>query len=97
MTEIELKDRIASLLQDRPAKVWLTRQQGHRLDFVWSVGDAQLKKEELIAHIGCHFLLGQQVPADVKGEVVAAFNTFASDHAANAKPGDGRAMRFRRG
>jgi len=66
------------LVGDQPVKIWLTKTVGHRLEFIWSVGRAQLEQEQQLARQGKYFLVGQKVPPELLPKVVALFEEFCN-------------------
>jgi hypothetical protein len=94
MTPDVFKTRMAELIGDRPVKVWLTKTMGHRLDFIWSVGRAQLTQEETLAQGARYFLVGQQVPDDLRPAVIDLFNEFINSDHVRDEPDEDRRLRL---
>lgn len=94
MTTDELKAKIGELIAGRPVKIWLTRTSGHRLDFIWSIGSAQLTQEETIVQGERYFLVGQGVTDDLRALLIDLFTAFImSDDVRNA-PDDNRRLKL---
>ena len=89
MTPEQLRDKVRDVVKDKPVKIWLTRTTGHRLDFIWSVGKAQLLEEETIAQCGKYFLVSQNITDEIADQVIALFEEFCeSDYVINDKTVD---------
>lgn len=94
MTTDELKAKVGELIAGRPVKIWLTRTSGHRLDFIWSIGRAQLTQEETIVQGERYFLVGQGVTDDLRPLLIEVFTEFImSDDVRNA-PDDDRRLKL---
>ena len=78
MTETQFRDKMRELVGDQQMKVWLTKTVGHRLEFIWSVGRAQMEQEQQIARQGKYFLVGQKMPPELIPSVVNLFEQFAN-------------------
>ena len=94
MTQDDFKLRMAELIGKRPVKIWLTKTSGHRLDFIWSVGSAQLQQEETLAQGARYFLVGQQVPDDLRSAVVDLFDEFVNSDHVRDEPDEDRRLRL---
>jgi len=89
MTPEQFKARVKEVIGDKPAKVWLIRTTGHRLDFVWSVGPAQLTQEETLAQGGKYHLVGQNITDELADALIPLFEEFyESDYVINDKTVD---------
>lgn len=94
MTPEELRERVLELIKDRPVKVWLVKQVGHRLDFLWSAGSAQLEPEQTIAEGGRYYLIGQKVSDEIKPQLVSLFDEFLNGDYVQNEPDDDRRLRL---
>ena len=94
MTPEDFKTRMTELIGKRPVKIWLTKTMGHRLDFIWSVGSAQLKQEETLVQGAKYFLVGQQVPDDLRPAIIDLFNEFINSDHVRDEPDEDRRLRL---
>lgn len=76
MTGEEFKDAILDLIDSKTTKVWLTQVNGHRMDFICSVGSAQLNPVQTVMRDGEFILMGQDVPSDRQPELKKLFDQF---------------------
>ncbi len=82
------------LIHGRPVKLWLVKQVGHRLDFLWSAGEAQLEPEQTLAEGGRYYLIGQKVPDDVKPQLLQLFDDFLNGEYVRNEPDEDRRLRL---
>ena len=94
MTEQELKKKLAEWLRDKPAKIWLTRSSGHRLDFLWSVGEPQEAPSETLAREGIYYIVGQGISEDLRPRVLALFQAFCQSEDARQGAREVKPLRF---
>jgi hypothetical protein len=94
MTPEELRDRVLELIEGRPVKLWLVKQVGHRLDFLWSAGSAQLEPEQTLAEGRRYYLIGQKVPEDLKPQLLQVFDDFLNGDYVRNEPDDDRRLRL---
>ena len=86
MTEQEFKERIVTLVKDQPIKVWLTRSSGHRLEFLWSVGEPRTQPYEPLARHGRYYIVAQNVSESLKPALLSLFEGYCnSDEARQAQ------------
>ena len=94
MTPDQLRERVLQLIGNRPAKLWLVKQVGHRLDFLWSAGCAQLEPEETIAEGRRYYLIGQKVTDEIRPQLIALFNEFLNGEFVQNEPDEDRRLRL---
>lgn len=94
MTPEELKQKVGELIAGQPVKIWLTRTSGHRLDFIWSVGSAQLTQEETIVQGERYFLVGQEVSDELRPLLIDVFTEFVNSDDVQNAPDEDRRMRL---
>ncbi|HOW97792.1 MAG TPA: hypothetical protein P5567_12160 [Kiritimatiellia bacterium] len=94
MTEQQFRDQAAAIVKDRPAKVWLVRSAGHRLDFLWGVGVSRTAEPERLGRHGRHYLVGQDVPEELKPQLVALFDDFCQSDEVQQAESTVRPLRF---
>ena len=78
MTETQFRDKVRELVGDQQMKIWLTKTVGHRLEFIWSVGRAQLEQEQQIARQGKYFLVAQKLSPELVPNVISLFEEFCN-------------------
>lgn len=61
MTDEELRVVVAERINPAHSKVWLTKVNGHRLEFIFSVGAEQLKPVDTLLRDRDFILMGQCV------------------------------------
>lgn len=84
ITEAEFKAALADLLRDHPAKVWLARSTGQRLDTLFSVGAAQGDPIRNFDHLNGFYLMGEGVTPDLLSPIHALFVRFCASHRTDA-------------
>lgn len=94
MTPEELRERMLGLIKGRPIKLWLVKQVGHRLDFLWSAGTAQLEPEQTLAEGKRYYLIGQKVPEDIKPQLLQLFEDFLNGDFVSNEPDEDRRLRL---
>ncbi len=65
MTDEELREAVAERIDPERCKVWLTKVNGHRLEFVFSIGAEQLKPVDTLLRDRDFILMGQCVDDSV--------------------------------
>jgi len=94
MTEQEFKDQLTGLMGKRNIKLWLTRSSGHRLDFLWSLGEPQEAPSETLDRQGIYYIVGQSVPGELKPKIVGLFRAFCQSEDARKGAQTIRPLRF---
>ena len=94
MTEQEFKKQLTGLMKGRNIKLWLTRSSGHRLDFLWSLGEPQETPSETLDRQGIYYIVGQSVPEELKPKIVALFRAFSQSEDARKSAQAVRPLRF---
>lgn len=94
MTPEEFRDRVLELIRDRSVKLWLVKQVGHRLDFLWSAGTAQLDPEQTLAGGKSYYFIGQKVPDDIKPQLLQLFEDFLNGDYVSNEPDEDRRLRL---
>ncbi len=77
----EFEEQVAAILSDQGAKLWIARQDGHRLDFIWSRGAPQTYPPEKLAAVGAYFLIGQHVPINLREPLADLFQQHFAESA----------------
>lgn len=94
MTAQEFRERVAELVRGKPVKVWYVRNCGHRLEFVWSVGEPRFSPEETLARCRIHYLVGQDVPPELRPELIRLFNEYCESEDARRSEAAVRPLRL---
>lgn len=80
LSEEQFQREIERLLAAHPAKVWLARSNGHRLDVVFSVGASQPEPIHLFDQEEGFYLLGEGVPPESISAIHALFERYCRTH-----------------
>ena len=80
ITEAEFKAALEDLLLKHPAKIWLARSTGQRLDTLFSVGGAQGAPIHNFDHLNGFYLMGEGVTPDLLGPIHTLFVRFCAGH-----------------
>ena len=86
----EFRKIVAGKIGGTPTRVWLVKEDGHRMDFLWSVGDHQPDPAKLIVWVNNYMLFGQGVPAKALYEIRKKFKDFCCSELNVSNPGVGR-------
>ena len=84
LSEAAFKAALVDLLRDHPAKVWLARSTGQRLDTLFSVGGAQGEPIRNFDHLNGFYLMGEGVTPDLLSPIHALFVRFCASHRTDA-------------
>lgn len=76
MTDEELRNAVAERIDAEHSKVWLTKVNGHRLEFVFSVGAEQLKPVDTLLRDRDFILMGQCVSDAIVEEIRPFFDRY---------------------
>jgi len=94
MIEQEFKERIIALVKDNPVKVWLTRSSGHRLEFLWSVGEPRTQPYETLARHGRYYIVAQNASESLKPALLSLFEEYCNSDEARQAQQPARQMRL---
>lgn len=83
MTDKEFKEGLERILGDAPAKIWLARGAGHRVDTVFSIGTAQNEPARIFDEMNGLYLLGEGVPPDLLPGIHNLFEQYCETHEGN--------------
>lgn len=76
MTDEEFRDAVARLIDPDRCKVWLTKVNGHRLEFVFSIGSEQLKPVHTLMRDRDFILLAQCVDEELSRAIRPLFDKY---------------------
>jgi len=76
MSGDEFKEALLDLIDPNTTKVWLTKVNGHRMDFICSVGSAQLNPVKSAMRDGEFILMGQDIPPELQPALQELFDRF---------------------
>ncbi len=85
ISESEFKLKLADLLAGHPAKVWLARSAGHRLEVLFGVGEPQGLPVKNFDHLNGFYLMGEGVTPDLVAPLHNLFVWFCRGHRSSSQ------------